>query len=322
MIVARTAAWTVCAVCAGSVLGAPNDRPQPKVWAEPKPDQALVYFIRPGGGSKRFVFADQTILAHLGGDSYAYAFLPPGGHLVWDEAFTQYIEVVPGQVYYMLFGTGVSIVPTAKGREVLESVKHFQQLDTEQAAKGSKVAAARYARVKTLAEARGSAHLAELPAPSPPPQTEGLLRVPAYSPVSVELAETVTSKLNTAGQKVAFRVVEDAAVDGSVWLRAGTEVHGLVVEAEHSGGNGRPGLLEVRVLALPGSQGAFIPAVGQLVSIGKSKSGAANAAGWGAGLLGRALVKGNDAELAAGLRLTVFTRHEAWTELAAQPTRP
>jgi hypothetical protein len=137
--------------------------------------------------------------------------------------------------------------------------------------------------------------------------------------VKLELAEALSSKVSTAGQTVAFRVAADAATEGKVWLRAGTPVEGRVVHAQHSGRNGIPGMLELCISDLTGLQGEHIPAIGQLFSVGKSKAGAAGWASLGGGLLGRAMVKGHDAELAAGSPFSVFTRQEAWTSQAQEP---
>jgi hypothetical protein len=318
----RALAGAIVAVLAGASLGArsTSEQAQGKVFPEPKPDQALLYLIRPSGSGKSFVFADEAILAHLKADSYAFAYLRPGTYLIWDEAFVRQLVFVPNQVYYVVFGTGVSLLTEEEGKHLLAAVKQFSPFDTKDSAEGSKIVVNRSAKLKAYSDnVRSRTQVAEVPAPDTPAQTEGLLRVPAYSAVKVELAETLSSKLSTVGKPVAFRVAEDAATDGKVWLLAGTPVQGVVVEAERSGRNGWPGSLEVRIPAVPGGQGATIPAVGQLVSIGKSKRGAAGWAGLTGGLLGRAMVKGHDAELVAGSRFTIFTRNEAWAELAGEP---
>jgi len=147
---------------------------------------------------------------------------------------------------------------------------------------------------------------------APPANTEGMVRIPANSLVFLELLETVCSSLTTTGETVWFKVAEDAAVDGSVFLAKGRLVKGVVRQSEAATGMGREGVLEIIVPTLTTEDGSAVPTIGQIVSSGQERGDAAVAGGMGFGLFGAAMVKGREGYHLAGQRFVVHTRQDAW----------
>lgn len=119
-----------------------------KQFGEPKPDAALVYLIREkrftGSGRTMFVFGDQTFLAALDNDSYAFAYVPPGKHLLWLNwaKVNAEVELEAGKTYYYSIGfssfdaldemsgqafvNGITAYATPEPSEVEKSVEHIE----------------------------------------------------------------------------------------------------------------------------------------------------------------------------------------------------
>ncbi|MGH8076621.1 MAG: DUF4410 domain-containing protein [Lysobacter sp.] len=115
---------------------------------EPHSDEALVYLIREkrfvGGGRTTFVFSDQTFLGALDNDSYTFAYLPPGKHLLWLNwaKINTEIDVEAGKTYYFAIWTafdaldensgkaflgGISAYATPEPRELEKAVEHIRE---------------------------------------------------------------------------------------------------------------------------------------------------------------------------------------------------
>jgi hypothetical protein len=75
--------------------------------AEPAPDTALVYFVRPasiGKGERIWMFADQFGLGATKGNSYTYAEVPTGRRMIWAKAqniAALELDFEPGKTYYI-----------------------------------------------------------------------------------------------------------------------------------------------------------------------------------------------------------------------------
>ncbi len=294
----------------------------PPVAAEVRPGQALLYLIRPhgavGGNSiDMTVFANEEPIAGIEADAYGTAHLDPGRYVIWiHTGLSRVLELVPGQTYYVhcALDTGVTLLSEAEGKELMAKAPNFMSLTPEKTAKQKQKAAQWFPKVKP------TDYVWVPPAPPvpPPADTSGLLRVAAYSPVELELMEIVSSAYTKGGSRVWFRVRTDTAVEGGVWLRAGTPVPGTLQLGQKGAGGGTGGVLEIDIPEVPAASGAAIPVVGQVLSAGTSRTKGATAAFAFGGFLGAQAVKGREAFHLPGDVVTVFTRAESWTPPAAE----
>lgn len=97
---AAGAVLTVAALAAGSPAGAADEKKEPDddeyvvftddhPLGEVKPDQALLYVVRPtsiGYAIKSFFFIDDTIVGVNRGSSYFYIDVTPGKHVLWSKS--------------------------------------------------------------------------------------------------------------------------------------------------------------------------------------------------------------------------------------------
>jgi hypothetical protein len=144
----NVATWILagCMVMPCPALGA--NRSADKRVAEAHADEALVYLIREkrfvGGGRTMFVFSDQTFLGALDNDSYTFAYLPPGKHLLWLNwaKINTEIDVEAGKTYYFAIWTtfdaldensgkaflgGISAYATPEPRELDKAAEHIRE---------------------------------------------------------------------------------------------------------------------------------------------------------------------------------------------------
>lgn len=135
--------------------------------------------------------------------------------------------------------------------------------------------------------------------------SKGCCVVPAGTPIKVELAEDVGTKIQKAGDTFALRLAEPLVVDGRVVIPAGARGEGMVVESAKPGfgGKGAKLVLSARYLR---QGGVRIPLQSlQLSASGKANTTEAQAAGLGGiafaplGFVGLA-VKGGDVTFPAG----------------------
>lgn len=141
-------AMLVLGACLAPFPLAAATRSSTKQFGEPKPDEALVYLIREkrfqGGGRTMFVFADEQFLGALDNDSYTFAYLPPGKHLLWLNwaKINTEIELEAGKTYYFaIWGSfdaldegsgqaylkGIEAFATPEPKEVEKSVEHIRE---------------------------------------------------------------------------------------------------------------------------------------------------------------------------------------------------
>jgi hypothetical protein len=74
--------------------------------------------------------------------------------------------------------------------------------------------------------------------------------VPAGTPVELEIAELVTSRRATSGDKYRIQLASDLVVDGHRLVAAGAPGRGEVIDAAPAGFAGRPGKLILAARAL------------------------------------------------------------------------
>src|SRR5688500_9586176 len=131
-----------------TALGA-NRSPE-KQLAEPRADAALVYLIREkrfvGGGRTMFVFSDQTFLGTLDNDSYTFAYLPPGKHLLWLNwaKINTEVDVEAGKTYYYAIWTNFDALDETSGKAYLGGVGAYATPTEREVAKGAEHIEERY----------------------------------------------------------------------------------------------------------------------------------------------------------------------------------
>ena len=317
---ARLAILTILSLTAPALAAATAP---PPVTAEVRPDQALLYLIRPHGAAggnvvTTFVYANEQLIGAVKGDSYGTAYLAPGRYVIWGTGPARVLEFVPGQTYYVrcALDTGITLMSEAEGKALMTSAPRFMPFVAEEHARAKQKGPVWFAKVRPK-DYKWEPVAAAAPVPAPA-DVAGKLRVAAYSPVELELMETVSSALTKGGSRVWFRVQKDATVDGGVWLRAGTPVPGTLQLGQKGGGGGTGGVLEIEIPEVPAAGGAAIPVVGQVASAGTSRTRGATAAFALGGFLGASAVKGREAYHLPGTAATVFTRAETWTAPAAE----
>ncbi|OLD64914.1 MAG: hypothetical protein AUI47_03795 [Acidobacteria bacterium 13_1_40CM_2_68_5] len=207
----------------------------------------------------------------------------------------------------------ISVVDETRGKALIEEVADFMTPTDNDRSVAADQIQNRYERARKKEARKEKADVATIAAPgSPPENTEGMLKVPANTPITLEILENVCSGLTNTGETVWFRVAADAAVDGSVVLKKDTLVKGTVREAEAAMGGGKEGVLDIVVPALTTRDGSALPTIGQIASAGMERGDASLASGMGFGLIGALAVKGREAYHLAGEKFTVRTRQEAW----------
>lgn len=137
-----------------------------------------------------------------------------------------------------------------------------------------------------------SAVAQDAPPPPIPPGTEVLVRT----------TEAITSSTATTGQKFTVEVVADVVIDGQVRIPMGTRGQGTVVFARKKGGSGRPGALDLRVDSVDAPEGT-IRLKSNDANRGTDRRRSGVAVGVAFGLIGSALVRGEDFMLPAGSEL-------------------
>lgn len=318
----RLPALVLLLASVASPLGFAGEK-HPVSFAEPRPDKALVYFIRTGrmtGGARTmFVYADQTFLGVIDNGSYGFAYVDPGRHLIWTNwtVVTRELDLVPGETYYLEVWKDVAVVDEERGKALISKVGELVTATAREVKTSASHIRNRYSDAVDNEALKEKAPVGEVDAPPAPEHAEGMLRIPAYTTIELELLESVTSEFSPPGSPVHFRVAEDASVDGHVFVRQGTPVEGVVREAEQAGGLGKAGVLEIVVPFLQATDGTKLPLVAQLAPAGKGREDVV--AGFQLGLLPGLAVRGREAFCLAGDLIKARTRGEAWVQPGSDP---
>lgn len=131
----------------------------------------------------------------------------------------------------------------------------------------------------------------------------------------IELLQTLSSKVISTGQQVAFRVKLDVEVDGKVVIKAGQELSGLITSSKQAKELGREGALEIQVTEVNGVDGKAIPLSGIIHKAGDNRS--VESIGIAALIFWPALfIKGKEAEIPSG---TIFIASVAQTRVVTIP---
>lgn len=103
-----------------------------RVFPQVRNDKALVYLIRQkryrSHGVEVYLFADDEMLAVLSNNSYAYAYITPGKHLLWINwrKIHKEIEFIPGKTYYFDVWYHIKVISGAQGEALInDSIKYY-----------------------------------------------------------------------------------------------------------------------------------------------------------------------------------------------------
>lgn len=144
---------------------------------------------------------------------------------------------------------------------------------------------------------------AAVPEASAPPAPKLIL--PKGTMVRLMVLKEVNSRDNKPGDRFVLRVDEDVRVGGVTVVPIGAKAWGEVVGVERTGGAGKSGKLNARLLYLE-MAGQRIDLEGERQSAGSGGTGQAVAGVVAFGLFGL-LMKGNNANLKAGEILNGYT---------------
>ena len=288
-----------------------------KVYGELNDESALMYFVRThhftGAGRTTFLYADDSFLGVLDDNSYTFAYLSPGKHLLWTNwtRITKEVEVVPGRAYYLDTWGKIQILSESDGKALIEKVKKYASPSEKEIATSEKHLRNRLAKAQKREGAKDQVEIAEV-SRAVQADTTDKLSVPAFSEIKLELLEHVTSFHDSPGDVVWFRVAEDASIDSQVYLSEGKLVQGTVRLVDKAKGGGVEAGLDIVVPSVEANDGTMIPLMGQVTSSGKRKFGKSVGAGVALGIFGVFAVKGGEAYVMAGQQFVLNTREDVW----------
>lgn len=310
-----------------------------KVFGELRPDTALVYLIRKGmfaGGARtQFVYANDQLLAVLDSGTYSFVHVDPGRYLFWTNwtKNRREVDLIPGRVFYLTTFPRFELLSEVEGEALLGEVKAYAIPKDKELRTAEKLLLERYPRALDREERMGKAEIASVPARVRPENPEGLVEVPAYSELTLELLENVTSYLNPTGDRIWLSVSSDLEVGGMVVVKAGTRLEATVRHAAKGESGGVGGNFDIVAPSVLASDGSSIPLLGRLESTGKDRTKASTGAligtafatalaTGGVGAVGIAFVRGREAFLMAGEEYKAWTGDSHWVNRAGGPALP
>jgi len=123
-----------------------------KEFGEVKADEALVYLIREkrfvGSGRTMFVYADEKFLGTLDNNSYAFAYLPPGKHLLWTNwaKINVEAELEAGKTYYFAIWTSFDPLDETSGEAYVKGIESFATPESAEIEKSAEHIRERYGK--------------------------------------------------------------------------------------------------------------------------------------------------------------------------------
>ncbi len=149
-------ALSMAAACAPLAAHAANKSPD-KQFGESRAGEALVYLIREkrfvGSGRTMFVYADQTFLGTLDNNSYTFAYLPPGKHLLWTNwaKINVEAELEAGKTYYYAIWTSFDPLDESSGRAYVNGIDSYATPEPAEIAKSEEHIRDRYGKAVAAA---------------------------------------------------------------------------------------------------------------------------------------------------------------------------
>jgi hypothetical protein len=335
------------AASSGHAAGAPDE--QKTILGEPKPNQALIYIIREPGvsgyrGRRDRIYIEDQLAGVLRDKTYTLTYASPGLHLLWRSGWFRksglVLDVAGGQTYYVVFKgiEDMSLVSEAEGKAALAKVKSYSAIGESDRSEGRKEGAEKWPEFReeyASSLALGSGDRIYVP----PASKDGMILLPANTPIPVELMETLSSRLAIVGDPVWLRTTDDVSIDGKIVVQKGTVVNAAIRNMTKPRGLGKGALLNVAMLSVSTVDGTSCPLIGQVVDRGTTTStvGAQLALGAGGAFLtataenvgfalpyaqlalgagGAFLTKGEHSHIRAGETVTGSTRHDVWVKPA------
>lgn len=157
--------------------------------------------------------------------------------------------------------------------------------------------------------------------------TTSVKTLPKGTAIKLELTEDLSSQENKVGDIVRYRVVNDVAIDGIVFVKRDSEAIGKVVEAKPAKGWGKGGKLDISIETVDARDGTKVSLVASM-SEGKGWAGLKTIGG--VALLGLAFgggMKGKKVNIPKGTQIEAFVEQDTPIkvdpkEVAKQDTPP
>lgn len=329
---------SVAFLCSGLPVLATKQTKE-KVFAEAKPNQALVYVLRKGrfagGGRTLFVYADDKMLAVLDNGSYAFQYIDPGRYLVWTNwtRMRREVDFVAGKVHYVDPWMPIKVLSEEEGKALLEKIESHATPTEDELRTVAQQLKDRYAKAQRREAKVEKGEFEDVAALPRPVDTSGMLRVPGSTEVSLELMENVTSYMSAVGDPVWFRVSNAVVVEGHAVIAAGTPARGVLRKREKAAMAGAAGSFDIVVPWLEASDGGKVPLLGRLDATGRHRRAAATAtmattavattlASGGLFYIGVAFNRGKEAFLLRGEEYHVWTREDHWASRMFETEAP
>ncbi len=134
--------------------------------------------------------------------------------------------------------------------------------------------------------------------------------VPNGTTFEVLTTNELFSSTMLEGDAVYFKVADDVVVDGAVVIAKGTNVEGVVAEAELGGNFGITGKLTIEVGSTTTVDGQTVRLNGSYSKRGKANPAAVGALSVMLGILGPAMYHGKSAHIPSGTKIRVSTASE------------
>jgi hypothetical protein len=157
----------LCSMFASVALAQPAERAAEAPTLAPGPNDAVVYFVRPGmmGLVINFwAFVDEKPVGMTKGDTHVVATVPAGEHVLWSRSgnvSSLKVNLEAGKTYYvkqepkvggLRARVNIELIDEAAGREAVEKTK-YSALTAEDAERSAEFVAAEYQEAVTNARA-------------------------------------------------------------------------------------------------------------------------------------------------------------------------
>lgn len=257
----KVVAWLLVACLLVPAVTCGTDRSKDKQFAQPDLDEALVYLIREkrftGAATTMYVFSDQTMMGALDSNTYTFAYLPPGKHLLWlTPKINTEVEFEAGKTYYFTVWASLDALDEATGKTYIAAVSNYATPTPRDVEKGAKYMAKLYDKVvastaartddgpKAFDLSRRTAHVAQWPKSD----------LTAYTTLCLEPITMVNPKAAVAQQQYLFDSAPER-IANLVLTDVGTDAFAAVCKDASCGNAADTVVLRARItLYKPGSE--------------------------------------------------------------------
>lgn len=290
-----------------------------KQYGQASPGKALVYLLRPARlmASLRtmFVYSDQNFLGTIDNNSYTYAYVEPGNHLIWANwtHIQKNIEFVAGQTYYLNVWMPLAVVPANQGAQMLANeLSHYASATEKEIKVAQRHINKRYGRAVKIMQKDDYAPIQTSPAQAvmSAPQP-GSVALPVNTPIQIKLMENVTSGYSQVGDEVSVQVLQNVMKDGKILVAAGTRAK-AIVNHKSKGKKEIGGDLDLVVSGIPAVDGRMVPVAGLLSQTARDRSQEAMTRTVLFGMLGYLSMGSRESYLFSQETFSVPTKQEVW----------